>query len=219
VIPDITYPPSKRRGQELEVTMGREPRPKPLVGDAAPYVEIASRTQWRAWLSKNHDVFHAIWLVSYKTSTGRPRLDYGDLVDEALCFGWIDSTVRTIDDERAANYLSRRKKGSIWSRSNKQRIDRLVADGLMTPAGQALIDAAKADGSWTIYDPVEDLVVPPDLASALKMDPVAAQYFEAFAPTRKKPILWWVYSAKKPETRAARVAEIVRLAHDNIKAR
>jgi uncharacterized protein YdeI (YjbR/CyaY-like superfamily) len=199
--------------------MAREPKPKPLIGQAAPMVEIATRTQWRAWLAKNHDVFHAIWLVSYKTSTGKPRLDYGDLVDEALCFGWIDSTVRTIDAERAANYLSRRKKGSIWSRSNKQRIERLVESGLMTPAGQALIDAAKADGSWTSYDAVEDMVVPPDLAAALQKDKQAATYFAAFAPTHKKPILWWIYQAKKPETRAARVAEVVRLAHDNIKAR
>jgi uncharacterized protein YdeI (YjbR/CyaY-like superfamily) len=199
--------------------MAREAKPKPLIGQAAPMVEIGTRKQWRAWLAKNHDVFHAIWLVSYKTSTGKPRLDYGDLVDEALCFGWIDSTVRTIDDERAANYVSRRKKGSIWSRSNKERIERLVASGLMTPAGQVLIDAAKADGSWTSYDMVEDMIVPPDLAAALKKDKQAAANFAAFAPTHKKPILWWIYQAKKPETRAARVAEVVRLAHDNIKAR
>jgi uncharacterized protein YdeI (YjbR/CyaY-like superfamily) len=199
--------------------MAREPKPKPLIGQAAPLVEIGTRKQWRTWLTKNHDVFHAIWLVSYKTSTGKPRLDYGDLVDEALCFGWIDSTVRTIDSERAANYVSRRKKGSIWSRSNKERVERLIATGLMTPAGQVLIDAAKADGSWTSYDAVEDMIVPPDLAAALKRDAQAAAHFAAFAPTHKKPILWWIYQAKKPETRAARVAEVVRLAHDNIKAR
>jgi uncharacterized protein YdeI (YjbR/CyaY-like superfamily) len=182
-------------------------------------VEISSRRQWRTWLAKNYDTFHAIWLVSYKVSTGKPRLDYDALVEESLCFGWIDSTIRTIDEDRAAIYVSRRKKGSIWSRPNKERIERLQASGLMTPAGQALIDAAKADGSWTTYDVVEDLIVPPDLAAALKQDAQAAAYFEAFAPTRKKPILWWVYQAKKPETRAARVAEVVRLAHDNLKAR
>jgi uncharacterized protein YdeI (YjbR/CyaY-like superfamily) len=199
--------------------MVSEPKSKPLIGQAAPLVEISSRRQWRSWLAKNHDTFHAIWLVSHKISTGKPRIDYDDLVEEALCFGWIDSTVRTIDDDRAANYVSRRKKGSIWSRSNKERIQKLEASGLMTPAGRALIDAAKADGSWTTYDVVEDLIVPPDLAAALNQDPQAAAYFEAFAPTRKKPILWWVYQAKKPETRAARVAEVVRLAHDNLKAR
>jgi uncharacterized protein YdeI (YjbR/CyaY-like superfamily) len=197
--------------------MAREPKAKPLIGKAAPLVEISSRKQWREWLAKNHDVFHAIWLVSYKTSTGKPRLEYGDLVDEALCFGWIDSTVRPIDDERSANYVSRRKKGSIWSRSNKARVERLIASGLLTPAGQKLIDAAKADGSWSAYDMVEDLIVPPDLAAALKRDKQAAKNFEAFAPTRKKPILFWIYQAKKPETRAARVAEVVRLAHDNLK--
>ena len=189
------------------------------IGNAAPQVAIGTRKQWRAWLKKNHDVYQAIWLVSYKTATGKPRLDYGDLVDEALCFGWIDSTVRVLDDERSMNYVSRRKRGSIWSRSNKQRVERLIATGLMTPAGQALIDAAKADGSWDVYDVVEDLVVPPDLAAALKKDKVAAKNFAAFAPTAKKPILWWVYQAKKPETRAQRVAEVVRLAQDNIKAR
>ena len=197
--------------------MPREAKPKPLIGEAAPYVEIATRKQWRAWLKKNHDVFHAIWLVSYKTSTGKPRMDYGDLVDEALCWGWIDSTVRTIDDERAANYLSRRKKGSIWSRSNKLRIEKLTADGLMQPPGQALIDAAKADGSWTSYDAVEDMIVPADLAAALKKDKVASANFDAFAPTVKKPLLWLIYSAKKPETRAERVAKVVAQAHENRK--
>lgn len=197
--------------------MPREAKPKPLIGDNAPYVEIGSLAQWRAWLKKNHDVYHAIWLVSYKTSTRKPRMDYGDLVDEALCWGWIDSTVRAIDDERAANYVSRRKKGSIWSRSNKQRVENLIASGRMQPAGQALIDAAKSDGSWSAYDVVEDMIIPPDLAAALKKDKIAAANFEAFAPTVKKPLLFWIYSAKKPETRAERVAKVVAQAHENRK--
>ena len=189
------------------------------IGARAPQVLIQSRAEWRVWLAAHHDEYRAIWLVSYKKHTGRPRMEYGDLVDEALCFGWIDSSVRALDDDRAMNYVSRRKKGSIWSRSNKERIERLVATGLMTPAGQVLIDAAKADGSWTSYDAVEDLAVAPDLLAALEADPIAADNFAAFAPTAKKPLLWWVYSAKTAATREARIAELVGMAHDNRKTR
>ena len=183
---------------------------KPLIGDAAPQVSIASRAQWRAWLVKNHDVAHAVWLVTYKRHTGKPRLDYADLVDEALCFGWIDSTVRTLDGERSMNYVARRRRGSIWSRPNRQRVALLVAEGRMTPAGQRVVDAAVADGSWSALDPVDNLVVPPDLDRALRAQAGARAGFDALPTTVKKQLLWHVYGAKREQTRTRRVADVVR---------
>jgi len=134
---------------------------------------------------------------------------YDEAVEEAICFGWIDSTVRKVDEHRYRQLFTPRKPGSTWSRVNKERIERLEAAGLMAEPGAAKIAAAKADGSWTILDAVEALIVPDDLATALAAVPGATEGFDAFAPSVKKPYLYWLVSAKRPGTREKRIAEVV----------
>jgi uncharacterized protein YdeI (YjbR/CyaY-like superfamily) len=174
-----------------------------------------TRAEWRAWLQDHHDHSAGVWVVQWRTVTGRNRLGYSDLVEEALCFGWIDSRARRLDDERSMITMTPRRRGSVWSRSNKERLERLAAVGLMTPAGQQVVDAAKADGSWAALDDVDALVVPEDLAAALATNPLAARHFEAFSPSAKRMILYWIGSARRPPTRLRRVTETVRLAAEN----
>jgi uncharacterized protein YdeI (YjbR/CyaY-like superfamily) len=139
-------------------------------------------------------------------------LTYEDAVQEALCFGWIDSTVNRLDAHRFKQLFTPRKPGGTWARTNKERVEKLIASGSMTPAGMAPIEAAKADGSWTLLDEVDALVIPADLAAALGADPAAAHAFEALPDSPKKLALYWIQTAKRPETRAKRVAETVRAA-------
>ena len=176
---------------------------------AYPDVLMTNRAEWRAWLEENHVTAPGVWLVTYKKSSGKPHLSYDELVEEALCFGWIDSKGNTVDAERTKLLITPRKRGSGWSRPNKARIERLVASGLMTPAGLAKIEAAKADGSWTSLDDIEAMIVPDDLDAALRADAAALAGWERFAPSVKKPLLQWIAFAKRPETRARRVAETV----------
>lgn len=176
------------------------------------------RQTWRTWLEANHATSAGIWLVYYKQGSGKPRVAYADAVEEALCFGWVDSRPNAIDDERFMQLFTPRKGKSPWSKLNKARIERLTAAGLMAPAGLAVVEAAKADGTWSSYDAIEELTVPDDLTAALLENPTAQAYFEAFPPSSKKNILWWIESAKKAETRAKRVEETVRLAAENIRA-
>ncbi len=143
---------------------------------------------------------------------------YADAVEEALCVGWIDSRPNALDAERSTQLFSPRKLRSPWSRLDKRRVEALTAAGLMRPAGLAAVEAARADGSWDAYDAIEDVVVPRDLAAALATDSAARANFDRFPPSLQKNILWWVASAKRPETRARRVAETVRLAAENKRA-
>ena len=166
-----------------------------------------TRSDWRGWLERNHTTARGVWLVTYKKGSGKPHLPWDDVVEEALCFGWIDSRANKVDVERSKLLVTPRKPGSPWSRVNKGRIERLLAAGLMTPAGLAKIDAAKADGSWSAMDEVEALVVPPDLEAALAADPAACAGWERFPPSVKKLHLYRLASAKRPATRAKRVAE------------
>jgi uncharacterized protein YdeI (YjbR/CyaY-like superfamily) len=176
------------------------------------------RQTWRAWLNEHHADKPGVWLIYYKKHTGQPSVTYDESVEEALCFGWIDSKPNVLDEDRYMLLFSPRKPKSPWSQLNKQRIEALIAQGLMTPAGLEKIESAKKDGSWNTYDNVEDLTVPDDLAQALAANPTAQGYFEAFPPSSKKIILWWIASAKKPETRAKRIEETVRLAAINKRA-
>jgi uncharacterized protein YdeI (YjbR/CyaY-like superfamily) len=177
--------------------------------DDAERVQPASRQQWRAWLEANHATSPGVWLVSHTKASGKQQLSYEDVVEELLCFGWVDSTARKIDPERSALYVAPRKRGGTWAATNKARIQRLEQQGLMTEAGRVVIDRAKADGSWTILDPVEALEVPPDLAAAFTANPSVAERYEALGVGAKKQVLWSVVSAKRAETRAARIAAIV----------
>ena len=177
--------------------------------DDAEQVQPTSREEWRVWLEANHATSTGVWLVAYTKGSGKQQLAYEDVIEELLCFGWVDSTARKIDTERSALYVAPRKKGSTWAATNKARVERLEAQDLMTEAGRAVIDRAKTDGSWTILDPVEALEVPPDLLAAFTANPSVAQRYEALGVGTKKQVLWSVVSAKRAETRAARIAAIV----------
>jgi uncharacterized protein YdeI (YjbR/CyaY-like superfamily) len=181
-------------------------------------VQPKTRAAWRAWLAKHHAREEGVWLITYKKTAGKPRIDYEEAVEEALCFGWVDSKPGKVDDERSKLWFAPRKPKSGWSRPNKDRIERLIDANLMQPAGIAKIEAAKIDGSWAALDAVEDLVVDADLAAALVSYSQAAQNFEAFPRSAKRGILEWIALAKRAETRAARIAETARLAQDNVRA-
>jgi uncharacterized protein YdeI (YjbR/CyaY-like superfamily) len=161
----------------------------------------------RQWLADHHDTADAVWLVYYKKGSGRPSIDWPEAVDQALCFGWIDSKVRSLDDERYEQYFSRRKPGSPWSRINKDKVAELTAAGLMEPAGQEAIDRAQADGSWSMLDEVEAGVVPDDLAAALDASGGLAA-FDGFTDAQRRGLLAWVLFAKRADTRARRIAQI-----------
>jgi uncharacterized protein YdeI (YjbR/CyaY-like superfamily) len=177
-----------------------------------------TRAEWRAWLEANHTRPNGVWLVSYKKATGKPSFPYAEAVEEALCFGWIDSKPNKLDDERTMLWFAPRKAGTGWSRPNKERVERMIAAGLMMPAGQAKIDAAQVDGSWTALDAIENLEIPPDLEAALAAYPAARAHFEAFPRSVKRGILEWIANAKTDATRAKRVAETARLAQENRRA-
>lgn len=164
---------------------------------------------WRAWLAANAATARGVWVASWRTASGRARVAYEGLVEEAICFGWIDSTVNTLDDERGLQLMTPRKPKSAWTRLNRRRAAAQEAQGRMTDGGRRAIEAAKANGSWAIYDAVEDLLEPDDLAVALDASPASRAAWDAFPPSARKQMLWWVISAGKPETRASRIAKIV----------
>ena len=174
-----------------------------------PLVEPGSQAEWRAWLEAHGTTSPGIWLAVGKKGNTRTTLTYEQAVEEALCFGWIDSTVKRVDEHRFKQLFTPRKRGSTWSRSNKTRVEKLIAEGRMTPAGLAPIEAAKADGSWNSLDDVENLVVPDDLAAALASNADAACGFGALSPSQRKMALYWISSAKRPETRSRRIAKTV----------
>ena len=182
-------------------------------------VYVKNRSAWRRWLEKHHAGSPGIWLVYDKKSSRADRLAYVDAVEEALCFGWIDSTAKSFDDTRYMQLFTPRKPKSTWARTNKARVARLIEEGLMAPAGLAVIEVAKANGSWSSLDAVEALTVPDDLAAALSANPEAERNFAAFPPSARKAYLHWVSQAVRPDTRAGRIAEVVMHSAANRKTR
>jgi uncharacterized protein YdeI (YjbR/CyaY-like superfamily) len=181
-------------------------------------VLAGSRAEWRAWLAEHHATEPGAWLVRWKKASGGPHLPYGEAVEEALCFGWIDGQARPLDDRRSQMLVTPRRAGSAWSRANKQRIERLRAGGRMEAAGLAAVERAKADGSWWALDAVEDLIEPDELREALDRDAAARREWDAFPRSARRAILEWIVSARRPETRARRVEETSRLAAQGIRA-
>lgn len=188
----------------------------PLAKDNEPQrFEPSNRAEWRAWLEKNHELVSSVWLVYYKKHTGKPSISYNEAVEEALCFGWIDSRPNTLDQDRYMQFFSPRKARSPWSKLNKQRVEKLIEQGLMTPAGFKVIEASKQDGSWNSYDAIEELALPPDFQQALAANEEARKNFAAFSNSSKKQLLWHIESAKRPETRSKRIEKIVLAAQQN----
>lgn len=177
-----------------------------------------NRKQWRDWLAKNHAKAEGIWFVYFKKSANKPRVSYDEAVEEALCFGWIDSLPRKIDDEKSKLLFTPRKPKSVWSKLNKTRIEKLIETGAMTEIGLAKIEAAKADGSWNRLDASDNLEIAADLQKAFDENKTAAKNFQAFPNGVKKAILQWLNAAKRTETRRKRIEETVSMAAKNKRA-
>ncbi len=181
-----------------------------------PTVEPLSRAQWRSWLGEHADDARGVWLVLHKG--GAAPLSYEDAAEEALAAGWIDSKPNRLDERRYKLWVAPRRPGSGWSRVNKERVARLLQEGLMTERGMGVVEAAQADGSWEALDSALSLEVPPDLREALAADPAAARNFEAFPPSSRRSILEWIGQTRNPETRRRRIEETADLAARNIRA-
>lgn len=177
----------------------------------------ANRTEWRKWLSTNHTSTEPVLLVIFHKKSNSPNLSYGDAVEEALCFGWIDNKGLKRDNESMYLQFSPRKENSNWSKLNKERVEKMIKDGLMTEAGQVFIDVAKKSGKWDAS--LEADVIPPDLQKAFDKKKKAFQNFESFAPSSQRLIIQWIIDAKKAETRQQRIQKTVALAAQNIKAK
>jgi uncharacterized protein YdeI (YjbR/CyaY-like superfamily) len=186
--------------------------------DAVKTFHATSRAAWREWLVQNHAFEKNLRLIIYKKQSGIPSVTYDESVDEALCFGWIDSTRISWDEQSHAQFYSKRKPKSNWSRVNKAKVERLMAEGLMTSAGLEVIEWAKKTGTWTALDDVENLTIPDDLQAKLATNPTAKGYFDAFPRSAKRAILEWLLNAKQAETRLKRIEETVNLAEKNERA-
>jgi uncharacterized protein YdeI (YjbR/CyaY-like superfamily) len=183
-----------------------------MPADDVERVHPETRAQWRAWLAEHAADTRGVWLVSWRKHTGRPAVSYEDAVSEALAYGWVDSRGGKLDEDRTMLYFTPRKRGSGWARPNKRRIEELERASLMTEAGRRVVEAAKADGSWTLLDAVEDLVVPDDLAAAFTAVPGSREQWEAFPRSVRRGILEWIVQAKRAQTRENRVRETAELA-------
>jgi uncharacterized protein YdeI (YjbR/CyaY-like superfamily) len=189
------------------------------MSDAYEQVEVTSAEQLRRWLQAHHDRSLGIWLVTHKKAAGRKHLPYDEIVREALCWGWIDSKGRAVDEQRSSLLLTPRKPTSGWSRPNKLRVAELEASGRMAAPGRAVIEAAKASGTWTALDAVENLVEPGELTAALDAVPAARTHWDAFPRSTRRATLEWIYAAKRPETRDKRIADTVKLSARNERPR
>lgn len=183
--------------------------------DEASFLAIYTRAEWRSWLEKNHQSEQSVWIVSNTKKSGQPAVAWSELVDEALCFGWIDSTRKTIDEGSFRQLFSRRKRNGTWSKINKEKVKRLEEDKLMRAAGYEAIRIAKENGSWTILDSVEELGIPNDLEETFKNHPNSEEYFLGLSKSVKKMLLQWIVLAKRPETRMKRITEIAEHAARN----
>ncbi len=178
-------------------------------------VQCHTRGEWRSWLAENHMRDDGVWLVTYKKASGSPSIGYDASVEEALCYGWIDSRTKSLDDERTMLWFAPRRNGSNWSRSNKDRVAKLTKAGLMMPPGIAKVEAAKRDGTWNALDAVEKLEIPADLEIAFAEHSGSAPNFEAFPRWVKRSTLEWILTAKRDATRARRIVETARLVQEN----
>ena len=188
------------------------------MSDRYPQHEIASRQQWHDWLAEHHADSPGVWLVTHKKHSGGPHVPRAEIVDEALAFGWVDSLPRTLDEHRSQLLVTPRKPASRWSAVNKRKVQQLITERRMTPAGLAVVHAAQANGTWNALDTVEALEEPPDLTLALDREPAARRHWDAFPRSTRRAILEWITSARRTATRDRRINETARLAAENIRA-
>ena len=176
------------------------------------------RSEWRNWLAKNHQTHKSVWLVIHKKGSNQTSVSYNEAVDEALCFGWIDSKPNKLDEYRFIQFFAKRNPNSNWSGVNKRKVAQLIKDGLMTDAGMAVINYAKKHGQWDALNDVDNMIPPDDLIKTLKKYPMAESNFMAFPNSVKRGILEWILNAKKAETRIKRIEETAKLASENRRA-
>jgi uncharacterized protein YdeI (YjbR/CyaY-like superfamily) len=177
-----------------------------------------TRKDWRDWLEENHQRAQSVWLIIYRKESGINSIYYPEAVDESLCFGWIDSLPNKRDDKSYYQFFSKRNPKSNWSKVNKLKVEKLIEQNLMKPAGLAMIEIAKSNGTWDILDDVENIVLPEDLSIAFSKNKLAFENWENFSRSSKRGILEWILNAKKAETREKRINETVLLAAQNLKA-
>lgn len=185
--------------------------------DGKPMLSVGDAGALERWLAAEHTRTKGVWLVRARPGSDHPSVDYEDMINVLLCYGWIDASIKTLDEHRSLLWISPRRKGSVWSKPNKQRLAKLAAQGRIQPPGQAVIDRAMADGSWTTIDGAENLEVPDDLAAAFGDDPGARANFDAFPPSARKGYLGSIAMAKTPATRARRIAVTVQRSRDNLR--
>ncbi len=184
-----------------------------------PELYFERDADWYDWLLTNHDQYKAVYLVFYKLETKRPTMRWEEAVKVALCFGWIDSTVKSMGHGKRIQYFSPRNPKSNWSKLNKSYIKELEAAGLIQEPGYKMVNLAKASGTWTFMDDVENGIIPKDLQEAFDANPLAFENYKNFSRGYRKSYLSWLHSAKRPETKSKRIAEIIRLCENNIKSR
>ncbi|MFN3444923.1 MAG: YdeI/OmpD-associated family protein [Bacteroidia bacterium] len=189
---------------------------KPVENENTFYAK--SSTDWRNWLQKNHLTKENVWLIIYKKQSNTPSVYYPEAVDEALCFGWIDSLPNKRDDNSYYLFFSKRKVKSNWSKVNKLKVDRLIKENKMMPQGLKMVELAKQTGTWEALDKVDDLKIPEEMEVLFEKKPLAKANFEKFPTSTKKGILEWIYIAKQDLTRIKRITETVMLAEQNMRA-
>ncbi|HEY0054678.1 MAG TPA: YdeI/OmpD-associated family protein [Pedobacter sp.] len=177
----------------------------------------ASRQEWRAWLKENHDSKESVWLVQYKKQAQVPSISWTEAVDEALCFGWIDSIRKSIDKDKFLQFFSKRKPRSNWSKINKVKVAKLIEEGHLEKAGYTSIETAKGNGSWSILDEVEELIIPDDLKIEFERRPGSKEYFLSLSKSARKMMLQWIVLAKRQETRQNRIKELAEHAVSGVK--
>ncbi|QLG43985.1 YdeI/OmpD-associated family protein [Costertonia aggregata] len=184
-----------------------------------PEIYFKNAAEFRAWLDENHHVCDGIYLIFYTIAHEKDSMRWEEAVRVALCYGWIDSTVKSLGDGKRRQYFCPRKPKSVWSKVNKQHIKELLQEGLMHESGLASIKIAKENGSWVALDDVENGVVPEDLQKAFDKHTKALKNYNSFTRGQRKSYLYWLNQAKRDETRRKRIAEIIRLCEANIKSR
>jgi len=213
----LNYRFSEKSNFELTENYKTTQKPKDKMEKEIETFYPRTRQEWRNWLQDNHAKKQSVWLIYYKKKSNVSTILYSDAVDEALCFGWIDSKSKPIDEHKFMQFFSKRKEKSVWSKVNKEKIERLTNEGFITNAGYEIIEKAKQNGSWNILDEAEALHIPEDLEGEFDKRPNAKLYFLSLSRSDKRNILQWLILAKRQETREKRITEIVELADKNQK--
>jgi uncharacterized protein YdeI (YjbR/CyaY-like superfamily) len=186
--------------------------------DGAPAFYAATIEDWRAWLEANHSTATSVWLILFNKESAFASASFAEAVEHALCYGWIDSKAVKRDARSRYQRFTPRNPKSTWSKVNRDRVEKLSRRGLMTPHGQALVDLAKARGTWDALGDAQAAVIPDDLQRLFDQDETAFANFEAFPPSSRRLILEWIATAKRPDTRHRRITETVELARQNLRA-